>query len=233
MASFFSIYRPISVTASVPPTSSAEAFNALFSSRRSPKIEPGDVIFTLSSAVNSMENAAQQDDFQNMLNGGGSLSHMDADGNQLDAFNMADLDISIEEFTKRLRPFHPPPPPVPLDEYKNVSGVEPTDEVSKQTASYSVILTIRESTHADGRKTYEARTAPISRTEEMNDPASFDTEAVIDMPASGINYIESPEENSTMHAISTKRRRRLKMKKHKYKKLLRRTRTLRRKLDKA
>lgn len=34
-------------------------------------------------------------------------------------------------------------------------------------------------------------------------------------------------------AISVKRQRRLKMKKHKYKKLMRRTRTLRRKLDKT
>lgn len=35
-----------------------------------------------------------------------------------------------------------------------------------------------------------------------------------------------------MYAISVKRQRKLKMKKHKYKKLMRRTRTLRRKLDK-
>lgn len=35
-----------------------------------------------------------------------------------------------------------------------------------------------------------------------------------------------------LYAISVRRQRRLKMKKHKYKKLMRRTRTLRRKLDK-
>lgn len=35
-----------------------------------------------------------------------------------------------------------------------------------------------------------------------------------------------------LYAISVKRQRRLKIKKHKYKKLMRRTRTLRRKLDK-
>ncbi|RYZ81296.1 MAG: AURKAIP1/COX24 domain-containing protein [Proteobacteria bacterium] len=34
-----------------------------------------------------------------------------------------------------------------------------------------------------------------------------------------------------MHAISVKRQRKLKMKKHKYKKLMKRTRNLRRRLD--
>ena len=69
----------------------------------------------------------------------------------------------------------------------------------------------------------------------MKDPATLDTEVVIDVPKLGVKYIEGPNENQNdiMHAMSTKRRRRLKMKKHKRKKLLRRTRTLRRKLDKA
>ena len=55
--------------------------------------------------------------------------------------------------------------------------------------------------------------------------------ADIDAPGqSGVDYVERPYQNGSMQAISTKRRRRLKMKKHKHKKLLRRTRTLRRKL---
>jgi Mitochondrial domain of unknown function (DUF1713) len=43
---------------------------------------------------------------------------------------------------------------------------------------------------------------------------------------------KSPGLRRKMYAISVKRQRRLKMKKHKYRKLMRRTRTLRRKLDK-
>lgn len=234
VASFFSIHRPISVTSTVPPTSSAEAFNAIFDLKRSSKNEPEDVIYTLSSAVDSMEHAAHQDGLQNILNGGGSVTHVDAESNQHDDMIVSEWNISIEEFAKRHLPFHPPPPPVPFDESKDVSATEHRDQASKHTSSYSTVLTIRESTHADGRKTYEAHTTPLVRTEDMEAPAGLHTDSLIDMPEnSGMTYVERSQQNRTMHAISTKRRRRLKMKKHKYKKLLRRTRTLRRKLEKA
>ena len=68
----------------------------------------------------------------------------------------------------------------------------------------------------------------------MNAPGATENESFIDVPRNkGNTYMERLRNNRTMHAISTKRRRKSKMKKHKYKKLLRNTRTLRRKLDKA
>ncbi|KAF9893056.1 hypothetical protein FE257_012467 [Aspergillus nanangensis] len=224
VASFFSIHRPISVSTTIPPTSSSEAFDAIFTSKRSTKQDTEDVIFTLSSAVDSMETtAANQLGEQD-----GAWQNLDAaEGSHLDGLNMADLQISVEELTKRLRPFHPPPPPVPFDEAKSA------DATHHETSSYSTVLTIHESKHADGRRTYEAHTTPF--VHDMEAPgAATETDAVIDVPhSSGTTYIERLRNNRTMHAISTKRRRKLKMKKHKYKKLLRNTRTLRRKLDKA
>ncbi|KAI2866634.1 hypothetical protein CBS12448_930 [Aspergillus niger] len=229
VASFFSIHRPISVSTTVPPTSTPEAFDAIFTAKKPAKPEVDDVIFTLSSAVNSMENSAAHSGEQE-----GSLQYFDMEGNQLDGMNLSDLKVSVEELTKRLRPFHPPPPPVPFDEAKDMASSE-FEDVPRETSSYSTVLTIHESIHSDGRKTYEAHTGPFVPSGEMEAPGAIgESEAIIDVPHnSGTTYMERIRNNRTMHAISTKRRRRLKMKKHKLKKLRKRTRTLRRKLEKA
>jgi Mitochondrial domain of unknown function (DUF1713). len=95
-----------------------------------------------------------------------------------------------------------------------------------ESSTYSTVLTIRETLNSDGRKTYEASTGPFVRDPEHG--------VTIDAPGStsGMTYVERRRHNQTIHAISTKRRRKAKMKKHKFKKLMKRTRTLRRKLDK-
>lgn len=238
VASFFSIHRPISVTTTVPPTSSAEAFSAIFTKKAS-KTGPEDVIYTLSSAVNSMEHAvhsqqfaaSEQDELRNALSQASS-GNMESEVTHLDGVPMQELKISAEELVRRMRPFHPPPPPVPFDEM-NSADLDQTEETSK-SQSYSTVLTIRESTHADGHKTYEAHTTPFVRNEELEAPGVYDVEAIIEEPnGSRTTYMERLRNNRTMHAISVKRQRKLKMKKHKYKKLMRKTRTLRRKLDKA
>lgn len=193
-------------------------------------------MYTLSSAAQSMENSAQHLSEQ----GGHQLA---VDVQPYDAMNMTDIKHSVEELTKRLRPFHPPPPPVPFDQAKNIAGnnnakqleVSPSSSPSKETSTYSTVLTIHESTDAIGRKTYEAHTTPFVRAKDMDAPGATQNESLNDQPLrnSGKTYIERMRNNRTMHAISTRRRRQAKMKKHKLKKLLRRTRTLRRKLDKA
>lgn len=264
IASFFSIHRPISVTHTVPLPSSAETFDAIFSSRQFSRAEPGDVIDTLSAAVNTMEISAhgaggQEDALSTMLNGNAtglstSFGGPDPDATHVGGLNMGELSISLEDYARRLRPFHPPPPPVAFNNSEHQrqtcrsedADLAPSSSSSKQTSSYSTVLTIRESTHADGRKTYEAHTGPFVPTDEMEAPAAYNDgdASIVDIsPAStttttiighrGLTYRDRSLYNRTMHAISTRRRRKLKMKKHKFKKLMRRTRTLRRKLDKA
>lgn len=193
----------------------------------------------------------------------GGYGHFDAGGggDQYDAIDASNMYISVEEYARRLRPFHPPPPPAPAsDSAAAVDSASSVDESSSSSSSkssvsatqpqktgspeeeasssyYSTVLTIRESTHADGYyKMYDAQTSPFVRPDDMNAPpaAGSEGDASVDVPNdAGVGYVERPHEDRSMHVISTKRRRRLKMKKHKYKKLLRRTRTLRRKLDKA
>ncbi|KAL1964126.1 hypothetical protein VTN77DRAFT_7214 [Rasamsonia byssochlamydoides] len=244
VASFFSIHRPISVTTTIPPTTNAEAFNAIFDSKKQSKKGREDVIYTLSSAVNLMENAihhnqqyvdSEQDDLRHAVTQA-SVSNAEAAIFHLDSLSAEDLKASVEESVRRLPPFNPPPPPEPINE-TNASEAMPNKHLeSQQTLSqiFSTVLTIRESTHSDGRKTYVAHMSPLVRTEDMEAPGVSDAEAPVDEPqGSSTTYIERLRHNRTMHALSTRRRRKLKMKKHKYKKLLRKTRHLRRKLDKA
>ena len=187
-------------------------------------------MLTLSAAAQSMENSAHHLTERDEMG-----RHLEVDVQPYDAMNMSDMKLSIEELTKRLRPFHPPPPPMPFDEAREaVNAAKQSEPSSKEPSSYSTILTIHESTDATGRKTYEAHTSPFVRTQDMNAPGATENESFIDVPRNkGNTYMERLRNNRTMHAISTKRRRKSKMKKHKYKKLLRNTRTLRRKLDKA
>ncbi|KAF7715648.1 Uncharacterized protein PECH_001275 [Penicillium ucsense] len=230
VASFFSIHRPISVTTTVPPISTPEAFEAIFT-KKALKNNPEDVIFTLSSTVQNMENSTSamgesEDQF------GQIQQSFTADVNgELRMHDGHEIGLSIEEYTRRLQPFNPPPPPVPMDMNTN-SASHLSNIAEEETSTYSTVLTIREQRHADGRKTYEASTGPFVRS-DVEDPEHGFT---IDAPTgstSGMTYIERVHHNRTMHTLSTKRRRKIKMKKHKFKKLMRRTRTLRRKLDKA
>ncbi|KAJ5643798.1 uncharacterized protein N7484_006305 [Penicillium longicatenatum] len=232
VASFFSIHRPISVTTTVPPTSSHEAFESIFS-KRLMKNQPDDVIFTLSNTVQSMEGANGMSEAEDPFGQMHGRFASDANGD-LQMLDNPEAHMSVEELTRRLRPFHPPPPPVPMDMSAEAEAMESHEAQSEQDTTYSTVLTIRESRHADGRKTYEASTGPFVR-DEMDAPAGLRDELTINAPSSttGMTYVERLRHNSSMHAISTKRRRKVKMKKHKFKKLMRRTRTLRRKLDKA
>ncbi|RAL15325.1 mitochondrial 37S ribosomal protein mS38 [Aspergillus homomorphus CBS 101889] len=235
VASFFSIHRPISVSTSVPPTSTSEAFDSIFTARK-PGVD--DVISTLSSAVQTLEGGDQDPNhYHNVLQEMTNRHYQSVMQQQQHGQPIMDMSLSIEELTKRLRPFHPPPPPVPMDEVSAAATAAAEQQTDAgMTESYSTVLTIHESTLPDGSKTYQAHTGPFMPTQDMGVPGAADAvEAYIDVDPSGnagLSYIEQ-NTNGPMHALSTKRRRRLKMKKHKFKKLLRKTRTLRRKLEKS
>ncbi|PWY90181.1 hypothetical protein BO70DRAFT_359177 [Aspergillus heteromorphus CBS 117.55] len=217
VASFFSIHRPISVSTTIPPTSTPEAFDAIFTAKKSAKPEVDDIIFTLSSAVDSMEDPAHHAGAEEE----GSLHYIDMKGNGL-----PELKVSVDELMRGLRPFHPPPPPEP-----RAASVEIQD---KEDEGKSTLLALHQL--IDARiAAYEAHNGPLLPADNMEAPGAIgEADAVVDVPHnSGTTYIERLRNNSTMHAISTRRRRKLKMKKHKLKKLRKRTRTLRQKLERS
>ncbi|KAI7970784.1 hypothetical protein EIK77_007964 [Talaromyces pinophilus] len=234
VASFFSVHRPISVSAPVPPTSNEKTFNAIFEANKSQRgNRAADVINTLTSAVASMEHAMHGHNQQNSLRHAvtqASVSNAEPAARviHLDDVSEEELHSSIAEFASRLTPFQPPPAPEPYNSEQaaneNVEAVN--DDADANIRTYSTVLTIRETAYADGQRTIETSFAPLVPSEE--------TAAAIDEPVvgAGKSYIERTV-NRTMYTISVRRQRKLKMKKHKFKKLLRKTRTLRRKLDKA
>ena len=108
--------------------------------------------------------------------------------------------------------------------------------------SYKTTLTIYESTNADGQRSYETYSSPIvvEPTQPENEKEFLPWTHPRGQPFLGrmrerqIKYEDRIDERmgtDVWHLISVKRQRRLKMKKHKYKKLMKKTKNLRRRLD--
>ncbi|MCJ1298852.1 hypothetical protein MMC08_001643 [Hypocenomyce scalaris] len=273
VASFFSIHRPMSVTASVPPNSTSSAFSSIFTPR---KPQPAEVIYTLSSAVQKLEGASrhplappQSAQAQQMTQEEIDLRAAVTQASSSNAEPVKHLDgahgqpfhINIEELARNYRPFVPPPAPAPMGSLEPTE-LQDTEQATSQQAhvghgttkqkSYSTVLTITENTHPSGRKTYKVRTSPIRETSNLP-PSESSQGETIKLPASSItvpsqNFLERmrvrqekwedfreeqrrANEIGGWQTISVKRQRKVKMKKHKYKKLMRKTRNLRRKLD--
>lgn len=162
-----------------------------------------------------------------------------------------EISISIDEFVKQCRPFNTPPAPVPMSGDEAAASMreatlqyppEVRNEVESEQShsSYSTVLTIHESTGPNGQKTYSAHSTPLQRIEEeyiLDDieapstPTSRRTR-IRDGRRMRHSGIPAQRRGGKMFMISVKRQRRLKMKKHKYKKLMKKTRNLRRRLEK-
>ncbi|KAA6406868.1 MAG: hypothetical protein FRX48_09366 [Lasallia pustulata] len=274
VASFFSIHRPISVTASIPPSSTSSAFSSIFVPR---KPQPAEVIHTLSSAVKTLENAssrnalgppqpaqAHQTTTEEMDERAAvtQASSSNAEpAKHLDGAHGQPLQLNLEELLKNFRPFVPPPPPSPMgsldvaelqDAEQATGQPAESEQVTTKQKSYSTVLTLIESTHPNGRKSYKVRTSPFQETRNLP-PSSSSQGKLIELPTSSVKVPsqkflkrmrerqekwedfrdEQIRDNETggWQTISVKRQKKLKMKKHKYKKLMRRTRNLRKKLD--
>jgi hypothetical protein len=262
MSSFFSIYRPISVTTSVPTESSNKAFSYIFNPKPSPKHKMTDIMFTLASAVDALENASSSNhgqDPQGMTPEEIDLRQAVTQASSSNADRPTHLDIpaktlhiSLQELAKNFRPFNPPPAPVPLGSGTETALIPPQKEQYQTEAraepapthkSYTTTLTIYESTYPNGQKTYKTHTTPI-----IEGPASSRAygSSIRYLPPAPHNqpFLGRMRDRQVQHqdrlvdregwmAISVKRQRKLKMKKHKYKKLMKRTKNLRRRLDRT
>ena len=258
VASFFSDHRPISVTSPFPTPSSEVVFSNIFQPVPSTRPQPSDIIYTISSAVDTLENqgSPQQqalDEESDLRTAITQASSTNAEPKHLDSKPLQAISVNIQELAKNFRPFVVPPAPVPIGQNQHVSATEtikPTTRRHKYSSapkekSYTTVLTITERTHPNGRKTYQAQTSPI-REEPFSPKSSIpeEPETVDITPPSQQPFLnrmrirhKAWEERlkggkpEVWRMISVKRQRKLKMKKHKYKKLMRRTRTLRKKLD--
>lgn len=251
VASFFSIHRPISVTKSVPPPSSNSAFSSIFSARERQRHQPADAIYTISSAIDHLEDLTAQSQDQQMRRNGkdlhdavvqSSASNSEMPNSQhLDGIRPQIMHINIEELAKRFQPFKPPPAPVPLNQAQPSASQKSSSEKRRTIQkSYSARLFIIEDIHPDGQTTYRTHTSPL-REEPTTDesrganlpPAPHQPflKRMLERQRHLREWRNKGDRKETWRSISVKRQRKLKMKKHKYKKLMRRTRNLRRRLD--
>ncbi|KAF2817633.1 uncharacterized protein BDZ99DRAFT_565348 [Mytilinidion resinicola] len=251
ISSFFSLHRPISVTTPIPPTTTEASFGAIFEPRllnnRNKFI---DVLNTLSHGVETLEAAAYGNEESDLR---AEILHHSA-SNSGDIMHLDELpQDKIDRMISQLIPFNPPPAPVPFGEAqaaKKVSSKDQSQDVAtaqisktKQKA-WTTTVVVTESTDATGERTYSASTSPMVEIQVPEERSEQSSEVGIRQPflhRMGIReraytqYLDdmASKKRGSFLLISTKRRRSLKMKKHKYKKLMKRTRLLRRKLDRT
>ncbi|KAF2014956.1 hypothetical protein BU24DRAFT_225679 [Aaosphaeria arxii CBS 175.79] len=233
ISSFFSLHRPISVTSAIPPVSTSASFDSIFQTRNPHSRKAMvDNMQTLSSGIESLEAALRVHEKQSpeeMVQSELEVQHLDGPPQ-----------VSVDQIMSRFVPFRPPPAPVPFDQAAQPeTGVSQRMEApaaaSIKQRSWSTAVVVTESTDASGQRTYSATTAPMVEIEAPAAENSLEMEDIeIRQPfLERMRRRQNTNSRPDMMAISVKRQRKLKMKKHKYKKLMKRTRLLRRKLDRA
>lgn len=180
-------------------------------------------INTLSSGLDSLESAMSRAR-------GGQGPEVIAEVHHLDGVPQH----TLEDLMAQLVPFNPPPPPIPMGQVAEAETVAASQEhaidIPVQQRAWTTEVVVTELTDAHGNRTYQTTTTPMVEIEApINTQETDDVE--IRQPFLERMRQRQYQRRSGMMAISVKRQRKLKMKKHKYKKLMKRTRLLRRKLD--
>ncbi|KAF9876711.1 duf1713 domain-containing protein [Colletotrichum karsti] len=222
LSTFFSLHRPISVTHSMPKSITDEAFAAIFKSRtRASKTT--DVINTLSRATEDLEGAMAKMTVHREVDASGEpvqkidLKH--PDGTESSVY------VQLNAMAGQFVPFRPPPPPQQegATEAHAEAAFEDVVEETTHHRVYKAMFTIEETTDADGQVQVLAHSPKIMSDEA---PRSFRERMFLRQMR-----LDEANGRNTMYALSVRRQRKIKMKKKKYKKLMKRTRNLRRKLD--
>lgn len=229
----------MSIVHSIPQTYSTDSFNNMFEPR-SPRDKTNDVIYTLSNAVSALEGGHQSAEEKNVRWEVMQQNNSDASGNERTPM------FNLEELVKQFRPFNVPPAPVPFDMTKEALPEQETKprqiraKANRPTRkTYQTTLFIHKTTSASGETTFSTSATPLVERKRAPPSARQPFLARLGTYERQVKMIGEPveevadDESAGMWLISVKRQRKLKMKKHKYKKLMRRTRNLRRRLGKT
>ncbi|KAE9980455.1 hypothetical protein EG327_006557 [Venturia inaequalis] len=240
LSSFFSLHRPISVTTAVPPESTEAQFNSIFEPRTlNNRQKFAKVISTLSGFAENLDSAIVETDEEGNITWQAIEQEVDMaqDAHRKGSGLRGD---PMQQFMGQFKPFRPPPPPQPLNELVAASSKARSKRASaapQKGRSWSTTITITEYTNRDGKIMYaNAIAEPIAIAPSSPQKQPF----LHRMGERERIWQEYRDERSQrgqskkpeMKLISVKRQRKLKMKKHKYKKLMKRTRNERRKLGK-
>ncbi|KAI0200857.1 hypothetical protein F4808DRAFT_460369 [Astrocystis sublimbata] len=234
-ATFFSLHRPISVTHSFPKSISDDAFAQIFAPRTKPA-QYNKVVSTLARTVDQLEQPMQGMSMAAQHENDVAVSH-DTNGEPTQQISLRHADgtetslyVQVDHMSGQFLPFHPPPlpQPQPSTEAQAESAVAEEEQHEPQTRIYKAIFTLEETIDESGNTRIVAHTPKLIEdgTEDVAGSPRSPLRPMIRRP-----YIRG--QANRMYAISVKRQRKLKMKKQKYKKLMRRTRNERRKLDRV
>lgn len=218
----------------MPRSVTDEHFASIFAAR-SKANRVSDTMSTLSDTIDQLEGPMAQ------MTIGGQEDQMQGGMQRLEVRNPdgseSSVYLQVDTMSGDFLPFRPPPLPQAAGEAQRAPAAESevTDE-NPQHRVYKAMFTIEESTEADGQIRIVAHSPRIINDEQ---PRSF----IERLAQRQLRFDESRARRAAsfagaadgqgMHAISVKRQRKLKMKKHKYKKFMKRTRNLRRKLDRT
>lgn len=235
ISTFFALHRPISVTQLLPKTVTEDSFAEIFTTRRGHRVQ--DVLSTLGQTVHDLEQPmaklglGDKQKAQQQLDddeGSTRLSLKHADGTE------TNVQIQLNAMSGHFLPYTPPPPPEPLSEAQAAAdeaaaaaaaAADQMAEHEPQTRTYQALVTIEESVDANGQYRVVAHTPQLV---EDSEPRSF----LERLAQRQLRFEETRQlHGRTMHALSVVRIRKLKIKKKKYKKLMRKTRNIRRKMD--
>ncbi|KIW99776.1 uncharacterized protein Z518_10704 [Rhinocladiella mackenziei CBS 650.93] len=165
----------------------------------------------------------------------------------------ANVKLVIQEIARRFRPFNVPPAPTPISDAEidaAEAGAAAAEEANEDMQAKTLEAEIQQQDYDPYIQHVVLNVPPRSDLENdgfftRHDAPEIETEdstALREMEAPtfgrrvggrrrfGYTGLDRARRSSGMYAISVKRQRRLKMKKHKYRKLMRKTRNLRRKL---
>ena len=232
LSSFFSLHRPISITQTMPKSVTDEQFASIFAPRtKASKVS--DTMSTISSTIDQLEGPMAsmtidgQQDAGHAAGANDGMHRMEIrnpDGSESSIY------LQIDAMSGDFLPFRPPPLPQPQSSAEADAAAEASEHTEEMTPlhrSYKAMFTIEESTEPDGQIRIVAHSPRILQDEQ---PRSF-----IERLAQRQLRLDEARgiARGGMYAISVRRQRKLRMKKKKYKKLMRRTRNLRRKLDRT
>ncbi|KAI1774796.1 hypothetical protein F4818DRAFT_418977 [Hypoxylon cercidicola] len=231
LSTFFSQHRPMSVTHSFPKTITEDAFAQIFASR-SKNSKYNDVMSTLSRTVNELEEPMQNLSLDTQQSG---EAVADANGEPMHKIDVKNPDgtessvyVQLNAMSGQFLPFRPPPLPQPENAVAAETGAEEAMEELPHHRVYKAMFTLEETTDQNGQIRIVAHSPQL--VQEAPAPRTF----LERMAQRQIRLREEVRGQSPgMLAISVRRQRKLKMKKKKYKKLMKRTRNIRRKLDRV
>ncbi|KAI1368277.1 hypothetical protein F5Y08DRAFT_355514 [Xylaria arbuscula] len=251
LATFFSLHRPISVTHSFPKAITDDAFAQIFA-QRTKSATYNKVMSTLARTVDQLEQPMQGLSIANQhVTDAANAQNMN--GENLQPINVKHADgtetsvyVQLDHMSGQFLPFNPPPIPQPFSgtevdasaESEGAGMVQSQESIihEPQTRVYKAIFTLEETIDENGNTSIKAHTPQLIKDDageagfdDSNPPRSF----LERMALREIRRQRIPGQADRMLAISVKRQRKLKMKKKKYKKLMKRTRNERRKLDRV